>query len=159
MEDKYIEDFVSNEYETVLFCNNRIVIVNSDDELDDDDELVEFDPEDYIEEHSYQLNAMYKDMCEMYNLCTFASYSDFCEYMVYCRNTDEKNIDEWREHFGDFEYKLYGLSNPNKNEFTAHYLREILDMYCYLLRNYTLHMGKMKDFIDYCYIYSDHVLR
>jgi len=158
MEDKYNEDYVTNEYETVLFYNDRVFLINSEEESSDN-ELVSLNPEIFIDKNSNELSAMYNDT-SMDNLCTRASYSDFCEYIVYCKSYGNNFTDilTWLEEAPHYAFKMYNNRKPSRREFAAHYIHEILDLYCYLHRNYDYNLGLVIDFIDYCYIYSDHLL-
>ena len=89
--------------------------------------------------------SIYSDV--LYNL----TYNILCDYLETSSKSDyEYDNNDWNEYE---EYKLYGMKNPNKNQWTSFHIREIHKLYVTYMDYYKL--DKVKKFINLCFKNSE----
>lgn len=78
------------------------------------------------------------------------TYPVFCEFLESTRNSEYiYNNDDWNRYE---EYKLFGMKNPNIEQWTSFHIIELHRLYNTYMLN--LNLGNIKNFIEFCYINS-----
>ena len=144
-----------NEYEYVFFNDGNTFFCNSD--SDEEKKKKTIYVEEWIDNNLFQLSNVYNDY-KNFDLGQKASFSDFCEYIFYSEHVQMSDIDNWIEEIDNYTNKIFGVHNATMREFAAHFYKELIAMYTFLERNSTFCIGPMEDFIDFIYLYSEHVL-
>jgi hypothetical protein len=143
-----------NEYETVVFEDYKIYIVNEEENETQFEEL----PDQWISDNQNTLLKLYdelKDMSYMNNLFQTLTFSEMCDFFDYTNVYTELDFYDFNEHIDDFPPVRRGRLMTFK-QFCGHNYSTIMSIYNYIHRNYTFTCGSFEGFMGFVYENSLH---
>ena len=130
-----------NTYLKELDGNWEVHIFDSDDDISS---------KNWITKNEKQINSIFE---ELKNKSIYSDVLGTLTYDILCDYLETSTKSEYKFYNSDWdlyeEYKLYGMKNPNINEWTSFHVIELHKLYSTYIEFFKL--GKIEDFINFCY--------
>lgn len=160
MADKEVVEEVGNEFDTIVFDDGNIYLEREEEHIEEK----YLYPDMWIMERIEYMKDIYEDIQNMGRQTTILDRMVFGRFCEFVENTEKGmgggDIYDWTECEPELHViRQYGRKKPTFKQWVRHYIKELMDLYDYMVRMYSLDMGSFECFMTECYTQSSSAKR
>jgi hypothetical protein len=155
MADKEIVEEAGDEYDTIIFDGGNIYVER---EGEKEEKCKDYPDEKRVERMEY-MKWIYEDIQEMGRQSTILDgmrFGRFCDYIEHSEMLmGGGDIYNWSEcDPNEHQIRQYGRRKPTFKQWVRHYIKELMELFDYMMRTYELEIGSFECFMTECYTQS-----
>ena len=108
------------------------------------------------EENTEYMREMYKDIQDKGRITTIMDRMEFGRFCEYIENSERgRDMYNWTECDPEMhQIRQYGRKKPTFKQWVRHFIKELMELFDYMMRTYELEIGSFECFMTECYTQS-----